>query len=369
MAFQENKRVTRMAKKRALEAIESQLQPSKKNRVVLGDLSNIPVASRSETIGNDLDKIPNPECRSKKVKKAAVETPELFVEKISEKLSDPQVCEAYVADIYEYLHNMEMEAKRRPMPEYIEKVQKDVSLNMRGVLVDWLVEVAEEYKLLSETLYLTISYIDRFLSTTVLNRQRLQLLGVSSMLIAAKYEEISPPNTEDFCYITGNTYTMQEVVKMEADVLKALKFEMGNPTVKSFLRRLTVVAQEDYETPNLKLEFLSYYLAELSLLEYSCLKFLPSMVAASVIFLSRFTLKRLSHPWNLSLEKLSRYKPSDLKECVQILHDLQLSRRAGNLVAVREKYKQHKHDVTSCIRALLLVLLTGLARLGSRIVV
>ena len=71
------------------------------------------------------------------------------------------------------------------MSYYIEKVQKDVTVNMRGVLVDWLVEVAEEYKLLSDTLYLTISYIDRFLSVNLTNRQRLQLLGVSSMLIAS----------------------------------------------------------------------------------------------------------------------------------------------------------------------------------------
>lgn len=78
-----------------------------------------------------------------------------------------------------------MDPKRRPLPDYVEKVQKDVSANMRGVLVDWLVEVAEEYKLVSDTLYLTISYIDRFLSFNVLNRQKLQLLGVSSMLIAS----------------------------------------------------------------------------------------------------------------------------------------------------------------------------------------
>lgn len=78
-----------------------------------------------------------------------------------------------------------MDPKRRPLPDYVEKVQKDVSANMRGVLVDWLVEVAEEYKLVSDTLYLTISYIDRFLSLNVLNRQKLQLLGVSSMLIAS----------------------------------------------------------------------------------------------------------------------------------------------------------------------------------------
>ncbi|KAF2536853.1 hypothetical protein F2Q68_00022845 [Brassica cretica] len=58
------------------------------------------------------------------------------------------------------------------------RVQKDVTPNMRGVLVDWLVEVAEEYKLLSDTRYLTVSYIDRFLSLQTINRQKLQLLGV-----------------------------------------------------------------------------------------------------------------------------------------------------------------------------------------------
>lgn len=78
-----------------------------------------------------------------------------------------------------------MEEKRRALADYIEKVQKDITVNMRSVLVDWLVEVAEEYKLHPDTLYLTISYIDRFLSVNALNRQRLQLLGVSSMLIAS----------------------------------------------------------------------------------------------------------------------------------------------------------------------------------------
>lgn len=78
-----------------------------------------------------------------------------------------------------------MEPKRRPIPDYLEKVQKDVTANMRGVLVDWLVEVAEEYKLLSDTLYLSVSYIDRFLSANKVARQRLQLLGVSSMFIAS----------------------------------------------------------------------------------------------------------------------------------------------------------------------------------------
>lgn len=79
---------------------------------------------------------------------------------------------------------LQKEARGRVASDYIEKVQKDVTANMRGILVDWLVEVAEEYKLQSDTLYLTVSYIDRFLSTNASNRQRLQLVGVSSMLIA-----------------------------------------------------------------------------------------------------------------------------------------------------------------------------------------
>lgn len=164
----------------------------------------------------------------------------------------------------------------------------------------------------------------------------------SDPVIYRKYEEISPPHVEDFCYITDNTYTKEEVVKMEADVLNSLQFEMGNPTVKTFLRRFTGIAQEEYKTPNLQLEFLGYYLSELSIMDYSCVKFLPSLVAASVIFLSRFTLQPNAHPWSAALQRYSGYKASDLKECVLILHDLQLSRRGGSLVAVRDKYKQHK---------------------------
>lgn len=78
-----------------------------------------------------------------------------------------------------------MEPKRRPLLNYVETTQVDITADMRGVLIDWLVDVAEEYKLVPETLYLTVSYIDRFLSYNAINRRRLQLLGVSSMLIAS----------------------------------------------------------------------------------------------------------------------------------------------------------------------------------------
>lgn len=91
-----------------MEAIESQLQPMKRNRVVLGEISNNTAACSSEAMKSVFEKISKPKCKSKKAKKTDVESPELFEEKTDEKLSDPQMCEAYVVDIYEYLHNMEV---------------------------------------------------------------------------------------------------------------------------------------------------------------------------------------------------------------------------------------------------------------------
>ncbi|KAL0017493.1 hypothetical protein SO802_004562 [Lithocarpus litseifolius] len=339
MAEQENcVRITRAAKKRALSAASG--SPNKR-RVVLGELPNlsnvvVPVNNKLVT-------------KTKPKAKKALTTTSISTTKgsptnveIDDSYDDPQLCGAYVSDIDDYLHKMEMEPKRRPLPNFLEKVQKEVTANMRGVLVDWLVEVAEEYKLLPDTLYLAISYIDRFLSLNVVHKQKLQLLGVSSMLIASKYEEITAPDVGDFCYITDNTYPKEEVVKMEADILKSLKFEMGNPTVKTFLRRFTSVAQKNNESPNLQLEFLGYYLGELSLLDYNCVKFLPSLVAASVIFLAKFIIQPMIHPWCATLQQYSGYKPADLKDCVLIIHDLYASRKGGSLQAIREKYKQHK---------------------------
>ncbi|KAM4121616.1 hypothetical protein ACB094_01G019200 [Castanea mollissima] len=347
MAEEENcVRITRAAQKRALSAASG--SPNKK-RVVLGELPNlsnvvVPVNTKPVTKPKAKKAITTTLISTTKGSPTKVETDASY--------DDPQLCGAYASDIDDYLHKMEMESKRRPLPNYLEKVQKEVTANVRGVLVDWLVEVAEEYKLLPDTLYLAVSYIDRFLSLNVVHKQKLQLLGVSSMLIASKYEEISPNKRKyeeitvldvgDCCYIMGNTYPKEEVVKMEADILKSLKFEMGNPTVKTFLRRFTSVAQKNIKSPNLQLEFLGYYLGELSLLDSNSVKFLPSLVAASVIFLARFIIQPMIRPWCATLQQYSGYKPADLKDCVLIIHDLYVSRRGGLLQGVRKKYKQHK---------------------------
>ncbi|XP_073133940.1 cyclin-A2-1-like [Henckelia pumila] len=260
----------------------------------------------------------------------------------------PLMCSMYAADIYSNLRAIQI--YRRPAVYYMEKLQHDVTEAMRGILVDWLVEVSEEYRLIPDTLYLTVNLIDRFLSAINIEKQKLQLLGVTCMLIASKYEEICAPCVEEFCFITDNTYTKGEVLKMEGRVLNYLGFQLSIPTTKKFLRRFIHAAQVSYEIPSVELEFLANYLAELTLIEYSFLKFLPSLIAASAVFLARWTIDQSDHPWNPTLEYYTMYKTSDLKHTVLELHDLQLNTKTCKLNAIREKYKQSKFKCVSTLR-------------------
>ncbi|XP_074271869.1 cyclin-A2-1-like isoform X2 [Silene latifolia] len=255
---------------------------------------------------------------------------------------DPLMCGLYASDIYE--HKRVTELNQRPSYGYMENMQRDVTPSMRGILVDWLIEVSEEYKLVPDTLYLTVNLIDRYLSRNYMEKQKLQLLGVTCMLIASKYEEMCAPQVEDFCYITANTYSKEEVLLMERKVLNFLCFQLSVPTIKTFLRRYIYAAQATYKAPSVELEFLANYLAELTLVEYSFLKFLPSLISASAVFLARWTLDQSAHPWNPTLEHYTGYKTNELKVTVTAMQDLQLNVSKSTLNAIREKYRNEKFN-------------------------
>ncbi|KAL8115981.1 hypothetical protein AgCh_022467 [Apium graveolens] len=263
----------------------------------------------------------------------------LHVADIDSNHKDPQMCGIYAPTIYEYQRVSELVG--RPSSLYIEMLQRDITHVMRGILMDWLVEVADEYMLAPDTLYLTVYLIDRFLSKYYIERKKLQLVGVTCMLIASKYEEICAPTVEDFCIITDNTYRKNEVLLMEKQVLNFVEFQLSGPTIKKFLRRFIQASQSCYEAPRVELECLANYLAELTLPEYGFLEFLPSLIAASAVFLARWMLDQSNQPWNPTLEHYTNYKVSALKPIVFQLQKLHLNTNSS-LKAVREKYMQPK---------------------------
>ncbi|KAM6120234.1 LOW QUALITY PROTEIN: cyclin-A2 [Pterocles gutturalis] len=246
----------------------------------------------------------------------------------------------YVSDIHTYLR--EMEVKCKPKMGYMKK-QPDITNNMRAILVDWLVEVGEEYKLQNETLHLAVNYIDRFLSSMSVLRGKLQLVGTAAMLLASKFEEIYPPEVAEFVYITDDTYTKKQVLRMEHLILKVLSFDLAAPTINQFLTQYFL-----HQQTNAKVESLSMYLGELSLIDADpYLKYLPSVIAAAAFHLADYTIT--GQTWPESLCKVTGYTLEHIKPCLMDLHQTYLKAAQHTQQSIREKYKSTKYHGVSLI--------------------
>ena len=259
-------------------------------------------------------------------------------------IQSSKMCAEYAADITEY--HFEHEKLYPPNPQYISAINHDISQHMRSILVDWLVEVAEEYRLQPETLFLCINLLDRSLSMFAVQRQKLQLLGCAVMLLASKYEEIYAPPVDDFVYISDSTYTKEEVLGMERQVLDHLQFRLTVSTQWTFLQRFLKVAVSGEQE-----KFLSRYLLELALLSYGMIKYHPSEIAAAALNLGRQTL-RVTEPWPEQMVSLTSYSASELEPCVQDLHALHQGAEAAAHQAVRSKYSHEPYEYVGMKRAI-----------------
>lgn len=223
---------------------------------------------------------------------------------------DLTCCVEYVNEIFEYCHIKEVSDKVRP--DYMTE-QVDINEKMRAILVDWMVEVHVKFKLLTETMFLSVNIVDRFLSIKPITRQKLQLVGISAMLIASKYEEIYAPELRDFIHIADKAYSREEVLRMERLILTALDFNLSTSTPLHFLRRFSKASKSDSKTHTL-----SKYLSELTLAEYGMLKYLPSHIAASSVYIARCMTGRA--PWSATLEKYAGLREEDIADCVHELN-------------------------------------------------
>ena len=76
------------------------------------------------------------------------------------------------------------------------------------------------FKLLPETLYVTVGIIDKFIHVEEnIKKKDLQLLGITALHIAGKYEEIYPPELKHYLKITDNSVTKEQVLKLEYKIL------------------------------------------------------------------------------------------------------------------------------------------------------
>jgi len=269
-----------------------------------------------------------------------------------EPLEDPQLASEYAPDIYAVLSAEEK--SRMPRHDYMD-IQPDLNAKMRAILVDWLVEVAMKYKLKSETLFSAVSIVDRYLEKRQVPRKKLQLVGVTGMLIAAKFEEIYPPEIRDFVYITDKAYTKEEVLVMEVSMLTTLEFTICCPTVVPFFERYQRV-----NNSNDKQRHLVQYFLELTLPDIKMLRFAPSHLAAAATLLSNKLLEKqhVAPPGNrvygIPLEPQSNWSPAMIKAtgytelmvktCAKEMCGLVESAESSPLQAVHKKFSQPEYN-------------------------
>ena len=227
-------------------------------------------------------------------------------EDVEDEMWDTSMVAEYGEEIYEYMHTLE--DKMRPNATYMDH-QAEIQWSMRAVLMDWLVQVHNRFTLLPETLFLSVNYVDRFLSAKVVSLGKLQLVGATALFLAAKYEEINCPSVQEIVYMVDGAYTIDEVLKAERFMLSMLQFELGWPGPMSFLRRISKADDYDLETRTL-----SKYFLEITIMDERFVGCAPSFLAAGAHCLARLMLKK--GDWVCSCQLYSLHAVSLLTQVV-----------------------------------------------------
>ena len=255
---------------------------------------------------------------------------------------NPQIPKEYVDDIYNHLKLIEFDDL--PIKNYMNIVQTDINEKMRMILLDWLVEVHIKFNLLTETLFITINLIDKYLSKKNIHRKYLQLLGITALLIACKYEEIYPPEIKELIHMTDNAYNKNQVLQMENQILDMANFNITFPTSLKFLEIFKNKLNLDEKN-----YFRCLYFIEVSLIDYKSSSINPSLLAANSLYYNYMNKNRigeLNYDEN-KLFKITGYNKNDFGNCYSYLNNaLKKLETIGNKYkynSIRRKFKLDKY--------------------------
>nr|BAN21377.1 cyclin b [Riptortus pedestris] len=240
----------------------------------------------------------------------------------------------YAKDVYKYLMYLENKFSINKWPVPGSKITD----TMRTMLVDWLVDVQVEFNLMQETLHIAVSILDRYLGIdSEFEKNVFQLVGISALSLACKYEEMLAPLVDDFIYLCKNAYQRSEHIDMEKKMLKALNYDLGRPVAVTFLRRYNMAAKAD------KLQHCySKYFIDLALLDNKFSHIKPSLVAAAASFIAMCVIKDkvdASH-WTPTMVHYSSYTMNEIKPVAMQMTKMIISISKSTFDSVKRKYSK-----------------------------
>ena len=220
-------------------------------------------------------------------------------------------------------------------------VMGDLTDSMWSILVDWIIEVQVNYNLSQETLFLSVDILSRYIRTVYVSRSDLQLVGAASLLIASKYEEIYPPQVDEFVYICASTYSRKMLLRAELQILQALDYKLASPLAWHFLNWVSKRVQfSDVQ------QCVAEFFLESTLQESTFQKVPRSLVAAAAVDLAGRIMQCPEAKMERAI-RLSAYERSEVIDCARRLNDLLLHRNDHREDAVyknwRQKYAHRKH--------------------------
>ncbi|KIO34357.1 hypothetical protein M407DRAFT_64372 [Tulasnella calospora MUT 4182] len=216
--------------------------------------------------------------------------------------TDMTMVSEYADEIFAYMGKLEVQCMANPT--YMDG-QTEIEWSMRKTLIDWLLQVHLRYHMLPETLWIAVNIVDRFLSRRVVSLIKLQLVGVTAMFIASKYEEIMAPSVEEFAFMTENGYSRDEILKGEKIILQTLDFNVSPYcSPYSWVRRISKADDYDIQTRTL-----CKFLMEVTLLDHRFLRAKPSLIAAVGMYTSK---RMLQGSWDEAFIYYSDYTEEQL---------------------------------------------------------
>ena len=246
----------------------------------------------------------------------------------------PVHCTDMVGEISDMF--FEAEKKNRRDPNFLQR-QSQVTEKMRAIVVDWLVDVMlHKFRLHTETFYLGVEIMDSYLSVAPTTRAELQLVGITSLLIAAKYEEMWAPEIRECVKITANTYTHSEVVKMERAIAGALRYRFTVPTPHPFMVRLLQVTKADTDMTNACFFFLEH-----GVMDYNMIRVAPSLLACAALYLANVIMNKPS-AWAYEHQYYGRHTVDEVKPVAQELLNYCNLVKTAKYQAIRRKYATPK---------------------------
>uniref|UniRef100_A0A0N5ASS2 Cyclin N-terminal domain-containing protein n=1 Tax=Syphacia muris TaxID=451379 RepID=A0A0N5ASS2_9BILA len=235
-------------------------------------------------------------------------------------------CDEYKEDVENYIFYLEKHFDSVGA-EFL--LGSEISPKMRAILVDWLVQVHARYRLLPETLFLTIDILDRYLAKGLATKKMLQLIGVAALSAASKYEEIFPPEIVEYVYITENALNRADVIRMEYKVLSVVDVTLGRPTVIQFLRRISTYF-------NQTVHIMAKFISENMVVDYKTCHLNPSLIAATSVWLAAVLDGRSFPPVLYRFARVSKEKICEVAPTAAA-HLLEMQ-KSTRLVGIKEKY-------------------------------